>query len=177
VTPKKTIPRSIYHEENVPAPQPEEKENPRISRALPHQERSRRAQAPSRQGPQAPERLNWPRERRLLKSAEFSACYDTGRKYFSQRFVLFIKRRQDGPSGFRLGLTVSRKAGKAVARNRIKRVVREFFRLHQEEIPGSCDVVVVPKRNLDPSQLDLALATNELLPVLRRVRKDLGTAT
>lgn len=64
-----------------------------------------------------------------------------------------------------------------MVRNRIKRVVREFFRLHHHEFTGSCDIVVVPKRNLDPAQLDLSLATNELLPVLKRVEHDLRTAT
>lgn len=170
--------RRIYHEENVSAPQSEEEKDPWLSRALPHQEWPRRAQAPPRQGSQASERLTWPRERHLLKTAEFTACYDHGRKYFSRRFVLFIRRRTEGPEGPRLGLTVSRKAGNAVARNRIKRVVREFFRLHHHVFTGSCDIVVVPKRNLDPTQLDLALATSELLPVLKKAQRDFsGPAT
>jgi len=49
-----------------------------------------------------------------------------------------------GPT--RLGITVSRKIGGAVARNRVKRLVREFFRLHYDQLPGSADLVVVAKR-------------------------------
>lgn len=71
--------------------------------------------------------------------------------------------------GFRLGLTVSRKVGRAVRRNRVRRVLREFFRLHQAEIDRSFDIVVVPKRNLDPETLDLALVEQEFLPVMARL--------
>jgi ribonuclease P protein component len=53
----------------------------------------------------------------------------------------------DKPCGpTRLGITVSRKIGGAVARNRIKRLVREFFRLHYDQLPPSADLVVVAKR-------------------------------
>ena len=59
--------------------------------------------------------------------------------------------------------------GNAVARNRIKRVVREFFRLHQFDFELPLDIVVVPKRNLEAKQLTLALATEELTPFFNRL--------
>ena len=71
-----------------------------------------------------------------------------------------------------MGLTVSKKMGHAVARNRIKRVVREYFRLHQFDFELPLDIVVVPKRNLEAKQLSLALATDEFTPLLTRIRKD-----
>lgn len=46
----------------------------------------------------------------------------------------------------RIGITVSKKVGKSVKRNRIKRVIREAYRLNKNLFPTSCDVVVVPKR-------------------------------
>ncbi len=66
-------------------------------------------------------------------------------------------------------MAVSRKMGRAAARNRIKRVVREFFRQHQDSIPGPIDVVVVPKRCLDPERLSLAQATEEFAPLIPRL--------
>jgi len=46
-----------------------------------------------------------------------------------------------------LGVTVSRKVGNAVVRNRVKRLVREFFRLHFEYLPKSADISIVARRN------------------------------
>jgi ribonuclease P protein component len=59
-----------------------------------------------------------------------------------------------------------------VARNRIKRVVREFFRLHQSDFELPLDIVIVPKRNLEAKQLDLALATEEFTPLFSRLRAE-----
>jgi len=84
--------------------------------------------------------------------------------------------RVDAGEGFRLGLTVSRKVGRAARRNRIRRVLREFFRLHQEDIDRPLDIVVVPKRNLDPKTVDLALVEQEFPPVLSRVLREAPAA-
>jgi len=163
--------QEIYrYETYVSAQQMPPQENPWFPGALPHQERPRRASQPSRQGTQEINRLGWGKERRLLKSPEFTACYEQGRKHFTRSFILFVLRRDQGPDGFRLGLTVSRKMGNAVARNRIKRVVRECFRLHQFDVDLPLDVVVVPKRNLEAKQLTLALATEEFTPLMNRLR-------
>nr|WP_242012472.1 ribonuclease P protein component [Pseudodesulfovibrio cashew] len=108
----------------------------------------------------------------MLKSPEFTECYERGRKYFTRNFILFVKRRNEGQGGIRLGLTVSKKMGHAVARNRIKRVVREYFRLHQFEFYLPLDIVVVPKRNLEAKQLTLALAIEEFTPLLARIRAE-----
>ncbi len=84
---------------------------------------------------------------------------------------MFVLRRDDRPDGFRMGLTVNRKMGPAVVRNRIKRVVRDFFRRHQEEILLPLDIVVVPKRSLDPKRLTLSQATNEFAPLLSAAQR------
>ncbi|BDQ35134.1 ribonuclease P protein component [Pseudodesulfovibrio portus] len=99
-------------------------------------------------------------------------CYEQGRKHFTTSFILFVCKRDEPFGGLRLGLTVSKKMGHAVARNRIKRVVREYFRLHQFDFELPLDIVVVPKRNLEAKQLTLALATDEFTPLLTRIRKD-----
>lgn len=74
----------------------------------------------------------------------------------------------------RLGLTVSRKVGRAVWRNRVRRVLREFFRLHQSMIDRPIDIVVVPKRNLDPKSIDMALVEQEFLPALTRLDREMA---
>ena len=84
--------------------------------------------------------------------------------------------RPQGPGLIRLGLAVSRKMGRAAVRNRIKRVVREFFRLHQDRISGPLDIVLVPKRSLDIEGLTLAVATLELAPLLPKLAAGGGRA-
>ena len=111
--------------------------------------------------------LSFSRARRLLRRSDFLACYESGRRYFSKQFVFFVRYDRERSGQWRLGLAVTRKSGNAVWRNRIKRVVREFFRLYQRGIPQGMDIVVVPKRSLDPRTLTLAGLTREFLPLTR----------
>ena len=107
--------------------------------------------------------LTWPRERRITRRAEYTACYDGGERRYTKYFVIFA--RSSGPAGNgRLGLAVTKKCGNAVERNRIKRVLRSFFRLHQHEMPPM-DIVVTPKKHLRADKFCLALAESELLPL------------
>ena len=81
---------------------------------------------------------------------------------------LVCLRRAAG--GTRLGLAVSRRAGNAVVRNRIKRVLREAFRLDREDLPPGLDVIVIP---LDPARArDFHLARASLVGLLARAATD-----
>jgi ribonuclease P protein component len=67
------------------------------------------------------------RENRLTDEADFKAVFDQGKSFANRNLVLYIKvRSQDDP--LRLGLSVSKKLGNAVVRNRIRRLLREAFR-------------------------------------------------
>ena len=107
--------------------------------------------------------LTWPRERRITRRAEYTACYDGGERRYTKYFVVFARSSEDLGNG-RLGLAVTKKCGNAVERNRIKRVLRAFFRLHQHEMP-CMDIVVTPKKHLRADKFCLALAESELLPL------------
>ncbi len=114
--------------------------------------------------------LTWPKSRKLTRRAEYTACYDKGKRHHTRYFVVFsLKRdpsaRADGEKEGRLGLAVTRKCGNAVERNRIKRVLREFFRLRQHDMPAM-DIVVTPKRHLRADSISLALVERDLGPLL-----------
>ena len=80
---------------------------------------------------------------RLRKRFEFGRVRDQGRRVHTKSFVLVL--RKNGEERTRLGLTVSSKVGPAVRRNRVKRLLREVFRLRRELFPRGADVVVIAK--------------------------------
>jgi ribonuclease P protein component len=87
-----------------------------------------------------PGRLTLPARVRLRRKCDFDAAYARGRRMSDGFFTVTVTSNQTGVP--RLGLAVAlRAAGGAVARNRIRRVIRESFRLHQREIPA-LDLVV-----------------------------------
>ncbi len=81
---------------------------------------------------------------RLRKRREFLGVYERGDKIQSKYFVLYML--ENGRAHHRLGITASRKIGRAVVRNRIKRRLREIFRTNKQAIFPHCDLVVNAKR-------------------------------
>lgn len=79
---------------------------------------------------------------RIRRSRDFARSRSSGRRLGSRRFVVEVTTPGNG---IRLGLVVSRKVGSAVERNRVKRIVREWFRRNREMFGPSADVVVIAR--------------------------------
>jgi len=107
-----------------------------------------------------PRRLRFGAELRLRSKPQFDAIYAAGRRIDDRFFALRVKPNELGHP--RLGLAVAVKtAGNAVVRNRLRRMVRESFRLAQHELPA-VDLVVTakfPAVEAPPSTLRASLAT------------------
>ncbi|MBQ8429040.1 MAG: ribonuclease P protein component [Clostridia bacterium] len=78
---------------------------------------------------------------RLKKQADFQKLFQKGKRAFSPSFTM-IYRPSDR---MRMGISVGKKHGKSVQRNRIKRLIREVFRKTQGEMQGTYSFVIIPK--------------------------------
>jgi len=173
-------PQRGTNEANVSTKQQATQADSRFPCAHEQPRRSPGIEAPTRKGPQAPhgqhssqataltpgaapdQRL--PRTRRIRKRAEFLALQRVGRRYAGARFVVITAPRHNGPG--RIGITASRRVGGAVVRNRVKRLVREFFRRHQHAIVPPQDVLVIARTQAaEASYVEIAQELGKALRV------------
>lgn len=89
--------------------------------------------------PDLPGGRGFPKDSQIRKGWEFDWVYDQGRRLHGKGFTLICRANSLGYN--RIGISVHRKIRGAVRRNRIKRIIRESFRLHREVYPAHTDVV------------------------------------
>jgi ribonuclease P protein component len=108
----------------------------------------------------------FPARLRLKQRREFLRVQRGGRKHHLRLFMVFATRRETDrsePLPTRLGITVTRKIGNAVTRNRIKRLVREVFRQNRQRLPSGLDLVFVAKQQAGEADFAQVLADFEAL--------------
>ncbi len=97
-------------------------------------------------------RLRFPKTRRLSGDKAFDAVFAAKRSASNRLLVVYALENSLPYS--RLGISVSRRIGSAVARNRIKRLIREAFRLERDQLPTGYDLVCVARASEKPLLAD-----------------------
>src|SRR3954462_12984656 len=145
---------SVSHEAHLPAEEAQASPDPRVPRADAYACRARDAEAAARQGPQAAHAVAMDgagerggrrrsRRQRLSRSAEFDRVYREGRSHANRYLVVYSFPREGDEEDPRLGVSVGRKVGGAVERNRVKRLLRDAFWAVADGLPEGHDFVVV----------------------------------
>ena len=115
----------------------------------------------------SPTVLGFPRSRRLKQQGEFARARAQGRRVVCGCLIANVLPRP-GQLETRLGVVTGKKVGNAVARSRARRLMRESFRLHQHELAGPVDVVLVARPSIAGKKL--AEVERDFLRVLRQAR-------
>lgn len=108
----------------------------------------------------------FPKSARVRKQADFDRVHRA--QAYAADDVLVVRGTRNGLAQSRLGLSVSRKVGNAVQRNRWKRLIREAFRTSRTDLPGGIDFVARPRKG---AVADLAAIQASLPQLCRRVAR------
>jgi ribonuclease P protein component len=106
------------------------------------------------------------RAARLRDARDFGRVNRTGVRRAGRHFVAVVAPARTGAGAPRLGLAVSRRVGNAVARNRVKRRVREWFRHERASLPPGTDWVVIARAGA--AELDTRAVARELSELAAR---------
>lgn len=107
------------------------------------------------------------RSHRLKKNEQFQEVFQKGNSAANKQFVVY-SLKQEGQAVFRAGISVSKKIGNAVTRNRVKRLIREAIARLETEIHSGVDLVVIARQGIEELPLDSVVQS--LQHVLKRAK-------
>ncbi len=153
------------NETHISTQQNQASDNLRIPQENENCPRPEDCQSPPPSRPQKTGSLTFPKKARLLKKREFQALLK-GEQWVGSALIFGYRRgRNLSP---RLGITVSRRFGKAHLRNRFKRVVREAFRHTSPHLPSSVEIHILPRQK--GRWMSLKTALDDFSSLLNRLR-------
>lgn len=83
---------------------------------------------------------------RLRSNIEFKRVYSGGKNYWNRNLILYVKKNSVGNS--RVGYSITKKIGNSVVRNKIRRRMKEIYRLNFNSIKSNYDLIFIPKKNV-----------------------------
>lgn len=83
---------------------------------------------------------------RIRKNMEFQNIYKVGKSYWNRNLVLYVKK--NGLNETRVGYTITKKIGNAVTRNKMRRRMKEIYRLNFHNIKEGYDLIFIAKRSI-----------------------------
>ncbi|OLS02717.1 ribonuclease P protein component [Tissierella creatinophila] len=83
---------------------------------------------------------------RIRKNMEFKNIYKVGKNYWNRNLILYVKN--NGLNETRVGYTITKKIGNAVTRNKIRRRMKEIYRLNFHNIKDGYDLIFIAKRSI-----------------------------
>jgi ribonuclease P protein component len=110
-----------------------------------------------------------PKSSRIRSSREFARIYGLRHRAGDGYLLIFAAKNDVGRTRF--GLSVSKKHGNAVARSRLKRLLREAFRLSRLELPSGLDLILIPRQD---SGAGLADYRQSLVRIAGKLARRLG---
>lgn len=104
---------------------------------------------------------------RVKKNSEFQDIFRTGKSFANRELVIYYKEKKD-QEHFRIGISVGKKIGNAVTRNRIKRCIRESFIQLEDTIKPNVDIIIIARNPV--VHMDCNDIKRSLLHLLRKQR-------
>lgn len=101
---------------------------------------------------------------RLRSNMEFKKVYNNGRNYWNRNLVLYV--RKNNTDNTRVGYSITKKIGNSVTRNKIRRRMKEIYRLNYINLKKGYDLIFIPKKNIvDISYNELESAMLHILKI------------
>lgn len=101
---------------------------------------------------------------RIKKNKEFQTVFKQGKSWANRQFIIYVLKNPEQPK-FRIGLSVSKKIGNSVMRNRIKRCIRQAFFELKDQISVGQDYVIIARK--PASEMDFHEIKNSLIHLLK----------
>ncbi|RLK62850.1 ribonuclease P protein component [Atopobacter sp. AH10] len=108
---------------------------------------------------------------RVKTEKDYQAVFRQGKSFANRQFVIYVLKKA-GQSHYRVGLSVSKKLGNAVTRNRIKRYMRDCIRFFNDQLQDDVDIVLIARKPVVSLSLDQLTHNMEHALSLAHVLKD-----